>query len=245
MLQWLYAYFPLWCCLHFLPSVATVLFIQDILHYYRNWKMMTFELIVFLMYMIHPLSVDQVKLLTLLLWLGIIGHFLVCFHLIKCFEYIVLAVGFNSILEIPVYIFETGLHSDMPEPKLQRYVTVPNEIFGVPVRPDILHRCYHFYRRAKAGYCEDMQLYKWEWPGTTKKWRKQQKSGKARIGWKKSPGKYLGVFAHPIRPHDLRTKIMKRCWFDHYFICKMFLQYYGLVWRLCYLLNLLNHKLQL
>ncbi|GBE60521.1 mitochondrial ribosomal protein L4 [Babesia ovata] len=55
-----------------------------------------------------------------------------------------------------------------------------------------------------------MQLYKWEWPGSTRKWRKQQKTGKARIGWKKSPGKYLGVFAHPIRPIDHRTKIQRR-----------------------------------
>ncbi|EKX74030.1 conserved hypothetical protein [Theileria equi strain WA] len=120
------------------------------------------------------------------------------------------AVGFNSILELPVYTFET--HEDAKEIKVgpQRYIRVPNEIFGVPLRPDILHRCYQFYRRAKAGYCENMQLYKWEWPGTTKKWRKQQRTGKARIGWKKSPGKYLGVFSHPVRPQDQRIKIQRR-----------------------------------
>lgn len=49
-----------------------------------------------------------------------------------------------------------------------------------------------------------------QWPGSTKKFRKQQRTGKARIGWKKSPGKYLGVFAHPIRPGDQRTRINSR-----------------------------------
>ncbi|KAK1443526.1 large ribosomal subunit protein uL4 domain containing protein [Babesia gibsoni] len=116
------------------------------------------------------------------------------------------AVGFNSILEIPVYTFEE--EGTLSEPR--KFVEVPNDIFGLPLRPDVLHRCYMFYRRAKAGYSEDMQLYKWEWPGSTKKWRKQQKAGKARIGWKKSPGKYLGVFAHPLRPGDQRTKIQRR-----------------------------------
>eukprot|EP00371_Babesia_bovis_P002159 XP_001610806.1 50S ribosomal protein L4 [Babesia bovis T2Bo] len=116
------------------------------------------------------------------------------------------AVGFNSILELPLYIFE----GDNGFPTPRRTHQVPNDIFGLPLRPDILHRCYMFYRRAKAGYSEDMQLYKWEWPGSTRKWRKQQKTGKARIGWKKSPGKYLGVFAHPIRPGDQRTKLPRR-----------------------------------
>ncbi|EAN34130.2 Ribosomal protein L4/L1 family protein [Theileria parva strain Muguga] len=118
------------------------------------------------------------------------------------------AVGFNSVLELPVYVFEYYDRKDVKE--AIRYLRVPNDIFGLPLRPDILHRCYQFYRRAKAGYSEDMQLYKWEWPGSTKKWRKQQKTGKARIGWKKSPGKYMGVFAHPLRPHDNRTKIQRR-----------------------------------
>ncbi|XP_953884.1 uncharacterized protein TA06235 [Theileria annulata] len=118
------------------------------------------------------------------------------------------AVGFNSVLELPVYVFEYYDRKDVKE--AIRYLRVPNDIFGLPIRPDILHRCYQFYRRAKAGYSEDMQLYKWEWPGSTKKWRKQQKSGKARIGWKKSPGKYVGVFAHPLRPKDNRTKIQRR-----------------------------------
>ncbi|GFE54069.1 mitochondrial ribosomal protein L4 [Babesia ovis] len=107
---------------------------------------------------------------------------------------------------MPLYVFEG--EDGLAKPR--RFVQVPNDIFGLPLRPDILHRCYMFYRRAKAGYSEDMQLYKWEWPGSTRKWRKQQKTGKARIGWKKSPGKYLGVFAHPVRPGDQRTKIQRR-----------------------------------
>lgn len=118
------------------------------------------------------------------------------------------AVGFNSVLELPVYVFEYYERKDVKE--AIRFLRVPNDIFGVPLRPDLLHRCYQFYRRAKAGYSEEMQLYKWEWPGSTKKWRKQQKTGKARIGWKKSPGKYMGVFAHPLRPQDHRIKMPRR-----------------------------------
>ncbi|EUD67045.1 hypothetical protein C922_02629 [Plasmodium inui San Antonio 1] len=115
------------------------------------------------------------------------------------------AVGFNSKLEIPVYKFECG-----PEDENIKYVSVPNDIFGLPIRPDILHKCYYFYRTALAGYTERMQLYKWEWPGSTKKYRSQKKSGKARMNWRKTCGRYLGVKNHPLRPFDQRTKINRK-----------------------------------
>lgn len=56
-----------------------------------------------------------------------------------------------------------------------------------------------------------MQLYKWEWPGSTRKVRPQTvKTGMARMGWRKACGKYLGVQTHPLRPHDQRNKCNKR-----------------------------------
>ncbi|CDU17210.1 hypothetical protein YYC_03831 [Plasmodium yoelii 17X] len=115
------------------------------------------------------------------------------------------AVGFNSKLEIPIYKFE----SDENDNNI-KFITIPNDIFGVPIRSDILHKCYYFYRTALAGYTERMQLYKWEWPGSTKKYRSQKKSGKARMNWRKTCGRYLGVKNHPIRPFDQRTKINRK-----------------------------------
>ncbi|CAD2101398.1 hypothetical protein YYG_04201 [Plasmodium vinckei petteri] len=115
------------------------------------------------------------------------------------------AVGFNSKLEIPIYKFE----SDENDNNI-KFIEIPNDIFGVPIRSDILHKCYYFYRTALAGYTERMQLYKWEWPGSTKKYRSQKKSGKARMNWRKTCGRYLGVKNHPIRPFDQRTKINRK-----------------------------------
>lgn len=132
------------------------------------------------------------------------------------------AVGFNSRLEIPVYKFEydqedfettTDTTNENNGNSLYgkvRFISVPNEIFGVPIRSDILHKCYYFYRSALAGYTERMQLYKWEWPGSTRKIRSQKKSGKARMNWRKTSGRYLGVKNHPIRPHDQRTRINRK-----------------------------------
>ncbi|EPR62023.1 putative 50S ribosomal protein L4 [Toxoplasma gondii GT1] len=134
------------------------------------------------------------------------------------------AVGFNSVLEVPIYRFEVfqrraeeagegeasiAEEGDHPEEE-EGCVVLPNDIFGLPLRPDILYRCYWFYRRAIAGWTERMQLFKWEWPGSKRKLRTQQRSGRARIGWRKAPGKYVGVKAHPLRPHDQRIKINKR-----------------------------------
>ncbi|KOB89125.1 hypothetical protein PFDG_04272 [Plasmodium falciparum Dd2] len=115
------------------------------------------------------------------------------------------AVGFNSKLEIPIYKFEADENDDNI-----KYISVPNDIFGLPIRSDILHKCYYFYRTALAGYTERMQLYKWEWPGSTKKYRSQKKSGKARMNWRKTCGRYLGVKNHPIRPFDQKTNINRK-----------------------------------
>eukprot|EP00927_Polykrikos_kofoidii_P075044 TRINITY_DN7110_c0_g1_i2.p1 TRINITY_DN7110_c0_g1~~TRINITY_DN7110_c0_g1_i2.p1 ORF type:complete len:556 (-),score=109.26 TRINITY_DN7110_c0_g1_i2:59-1726(-) len=117
------------------------------------------------------------------------------------------AVGFNSILEIPVHKFE-ALPPEDPAPI--GVTVVPNSIFGLPIRKDFVCRAYWFHRRALAGYQDTMQMFKWEWPGSNKKVRSQKKSGKGRMGRRKAPGKFPGSFTHPLRPRDWRRKANKR-----------------------------------
>lgn len=124
------------------------------------------------------------------------------------------AVGFNSILKLPVYKFERLSSSSQTEPASSNpevgELIVPNDVFGVPLRKDIAFRVYQYYRRALAGYQETMQLYKWEWVGRNAKHRKQLETGRSRMGRRKAPGKYEGVFAHPLRPKDWRQGINRR-----------------------------------
>lgn len=109
------------------------------------------------------------------------------------------AVGFNSILEMPVHKLEY-LSNDAPS--VVGSVVVPNSIFGVPLRKDLIHKAYWYHRRKLAGYDNTMQLYKWEWPGSNRKVRTQKKAGKGRMGRRKSVGKFDGVHAHALRPKD-------------------------------------------
>lgn len=124
------------------------------------------------------------------------------------------AVGFNSILKLPVYKFERLTkteHSHLTSAEaVQGEVIIPNDVFGVPLRKDIAFRVYQYHRRALAGYQETMQLYKWEWVGRNAKHRKQLETGRSRMGRRKAPGKYEGVFAHPLRPKDWRQGINRR-----------------------------------
>lgn len=117
-------------------------------------------------------------------------------------------VGFGTRLVLPLHSFEAWEGEEVQETE---FIEVPSEVFGQPLRPDILHQVYWHTRRAIAGWTERMQLYKWEWPGSTRKIRPQSvKTGMARMGWRKACGKYLGVQTHPLRPHDQRTKCNKR-----------------------------------
>jgi len=124
------------------------------------------------------------------------------------------AVGFNSILKLPVLKFERLEMNDSPEDGHHAQTTgdvvLPNTIFGVPLRKDLAFRAYQFHRRALAGYQETMQFYKWEWVGRNAKHRKQLETGRSRMGRRKAPGKYEGVFAHPLRPKDWRQGINRR-----------------------------------
>jgi ribosomal protein L4 len=117
------------------------------------------------------------------------------------------AVGFNSILEISVQKLEVFAPDD---PSDAGVVVVPNSIFGVPLRKDLVYKVYWYHRRWLAGYDNTCQLYKWEWPGSNRKYRSQKKSGKARMGRRKSPGKFEGVFSTALRPHDWRQRKPKR-----------------------------------
>ena len=124
------------------------------------------------------------------------------------------AVGFNAILKVPVLKFELLEPSDSPLSNIGSRasgdILLPNGIFGVPLRKDLAFRAYQFHRRALAGYQETMQFYKWEWVGRNAKHRKQLETGRSRMGRRKAPGKYEGVFAHPLRPKDWRQGINRR-----------------------------------
>lgn len=116
-------------------------------------------------------------------------------------------MGFNSVLEIPVYPFEVLQHQSC---RYYRTITLPNDIFGVPIRPDIVFRAWKFYMKAYTGWTERMNLFKWEWPGTRKKHRKQN-SGQARMNWRRSPGRWPGVHSNPRhRPRNHRQKLNKK-----------------------------------
>mmetsp|Transcript_144511 Transcript_144511/g.402635 ORF Transcript_144511/g.402635 Transcript_144511/m.402635 type:complete len:476 (-) Transcript_144511:57-1484(-) len=117
-------------------------------------------------------------------------------------------VGFNSILEVPVHKFEV-LPLDDPPPV--GTVVVPNSIFGLPIKKDLINRVYWYHRRCLAGYQDTMQLMKWEWPGSNKKVRSQKMSGKGRMSRRKAPGKFDGCHGHALRPRDwANVKMTKR-----------------------------------
>lgn len=117
------------------------------------------------------------------------------------------AVGFNSVLEMPVEKFEM-FEPDGCQPAGS--VVVPNSIFGVPLRKDLVYKVYWYHRRWLAGFDNTHQLYKWEWPGSNKKVRSQKKSGKSRMGRRKAPGKFEGVFSTALRPKDWRQRRGRR-----------------------------------
>lgn len=108
-------------------------------------------------------------------------------------------VGFNSILEIPVHRLEVFPPDDPPP---VGSVVVPNSIFGLPIKKDLIHRVYWWHRRCLAGYQDTMQLMKWEWPGSNKKYRSQKRSGKGRMSRRKAPGKFDGAHGNALRPKD-------------------------------------------
>lgn len=117
-------------------------------------------------------------------------------------------VGFNSILEMPVHRFEAFPPED---PAPVGTVVVPNSIFGLPIKKDLVNRVYWWHRRCLAGYQDTMQLMKWEWPGSNKKYRSQKSSGKGRMSRRKAPGKWDGAHGNALRPKDwANVKITKR-----------------------------------
>lgn len=109
------------------------------------------------------------------------------------------AVGFNAILDVPINKFECFPPDNPPA---IGSVVVPNSIFGLPPRKDLVYKAYWYHRRKLAGYNSTMQMFKWEWPGSNRKVRTQKKSGKGRMGRRKAPAKFDGSHVHALRPRD-------------------------------------------
>ncbi|CAJ1364142.1 unnamed protein product [Effrenium voratum] len=66
----------------------------------------------------------------------------------------------------------------------------------------MIYKVYWFHRRKLQGYCDTMQMFKWEWPKPNKKVRSQKKSGKSRMGRRTAPGRFEGSHTHALRPRD-------------------------------------------
>eukprot|EP00916_Digyalum_oweni_P005025 GHVL01008956.1.p1 GENE.GHVL01008956.1~~GHVL01008956.1.p1 ORF type:complete len:472 (-),score=90.64 GHVL01008956.1:845-2260(-) len=106
-------------------------------------------------------------------------------------------VGFNTILKIPVQKLE--LFEGDVIPKFEPII-LPNHIFGLPLRKDVLHKIYWYHRHAMAGYLNRYQLDKFEWPGRVD--RKRPLGGGHRMGMGKACTLWPGSFSHPKRPTD-------------------------------------------
>jgi large subunit ribosomal protein L4 len=115
-------------------------------------------------------------------------------------------LGFNAVIKAPIERFEL---TDSADGHLGQY-TLPSQIFNTPIRKDIVHNQYWTERRALAGFQEQIQLHKWEWPGSNRKARPNLNTGLPKMGRRKAPGKWDGSFARPVRSIDLRRAISRR-----------------------------------
>lgn len=87
---------------------------------------------------------------------------------------------------------------------------LPPDVFGEPLRKDLIFKSYWYYRKALAGWDSTMQFNQFEWPAKNKKWRSQIRSGKARMNRRTAGNMFEGSFIHPIRPKDHRQKLNRR-----------------------------------
>jgi len=101
--------------------------------------------------------------------------------------------GTPTSFELPVYSLKLARQVDTME--------IPKQLFGCPIRPDILHRVVVWHLACKRQGTSKAKNRS-EVRGSTRKLAKQKGLGIARVGSKKSPIRRGGGIAHAKRPKD-------------------------------------------
>eukprot|EP01126_Amoeba_proteus_P035817 TRINITY_DN3621_c0_g1_i3.p1 TRINITY_DN3621_c0_g1~~TRINITY_DN3621_c0_g1_i3.p1 ORF type:complete len:302 (+),score=52.27 TRINITY_DN3621_c0_g1_i3:95-1000(+) len=86
---------------------------------------------------------------------------------------------------------------------------LPVHIFGVPVRKDILHRVV-IWKLACQRRGTGSAKSRGEKQGSSKKLYRQKKTGRARVGTRRSPIRRGGGTAHPPKPRDFSYTLPKK-----------------------------------
>ena len=95
---------------------------------------------------------------------------------------------------MPVFNFETGEFTG-------KIVNMDPFIYNNPLRRDLIHNVYHYFKY-KYKIRTHRAMDKGDVAGSGKKPRGQKKTGMARIGNKRAPGRYKGGKAHGPVPKE-------------------------------------------
>ncbi|OMJ66395.1 hypothetical protein SteCoe_36772 [Stentor coeruleus] len=105
-------------------------------------------------------------------------------------------------LTFPIYSFTTGQATEQT-------LTLKPEVFGVPLRMDLIHNTFHYYRLLGVKSSKRTQR-RVDKVGSKKKYRAQKGSGHARAGFRYAPRMKGGVKAHGPVPMDFSFKMNKK-----------------------------------
>lgn len=105
-------------------------------------------------------------------------------------------------LTFPIYSFTTGQATEQT-------LTLKPEVFGVPLRMDLIHNAFQYYRLMGKKSTKKVQR-RVDKIGSKKKYRAQKGTGHARAGFKYAPRMRGGVKAHGPVPMDLSIKMNKK-----------------------------------
>lgn len=105
----------------------------------------------------------------------------------------------NSAFTVPVHSMKALLLDDKSPSK--EVITLPESLFGVPVRKDILHRVVTWQLACKRAGTASSKT-RAEKKGSGRKVYPQKGSGRARVGQIRSPMRRHGGHAHGPKPRD-------------------------------------------
>ena len=112
------------------------------------------------------------------------------------------AFGLHAKLVQPVHSLQTG-------EKLEREVTLPNEVFNQPLRRDLIHNVF-IYNRKLGWLSTHRSKRRGEVEGSPTKMRPQKKSGIARAGSKRNPHWRGGGHSHGPVLRDRSIQLNKK-----------------------------------